>query len=155
MVSYRHGANRRCMSRALQSPTKGAIVERSAIPDSLGDSNMSKFLSLAAAAMLFTGLSFVVADEATDKVTLEGEGLCAKCALAETDECQNALIVTKDGKKTTYYMAKNDVAKKAHGSVGFCGAKVDKTVKVKVVGTVKKVDDKMVLTAEKITKVVD
>jgi hypothetical protein len=114
---------------------------------------MSKLLGLAAAAMLFTGLSFVVADEPSAKVTLEGEGLCAKCALSETDACQNALIVTKDGKKTTYYMVMDAVAKKAHKGVGLCGASKEKPVKLKVVGTVEKKDDKMVLTAEKITKV--
>ena len=38
------------------------------------------------------------------KVTIKGDGMCAKCALKETKTCQNAVIVTKDGKKTTYYL---------------------------------------------------
>jgi heme-binding NEAT domain protein len=115
-----------------------------------GNSNMSKLLSLAAfAAVLFLAPSFVVAEE---KVTIEGDGLCAKCALEETESCQNAVIVTKDGKKTTYYLAKNDVATNAHKSIGFCGASKEKPVKVKVVGTAEKKDDKWIFTAENIKK---
>ena len=31
---------------------------------------------------------------ADDPVTLNGVGLCAKCALGETDSCQNAIKLT-------------------------------------------------------------
>jgi hypothetical protein len=112
---------------------------------------MRKLLLLACAAVLFSGLALVkAADE--KKVTITGEGMCAKCALKETKTCQNAVIVTKDGKKETYYLVHEGVAKKSHGSMGFCQATKDDPIKVKVVGTVEKKDDKLVMTAETIDK---
>jgi Family of unknown function (DUF6370) len=112
---------------------------------------MRKLLLLACAAVLFSGLALVkAADE--KKVTITGEGMCAKCALKETKTCQNAVIVTKDGKKETYYLVHEGVAKKSHGSMGFCQATKDDPIKVKVTGTVEKKDDKLVMTAETIDK---
>jgi len=112
---------------------------------------MRKLLMLAAAGILVSGLAFVKAAEG-EKVTISGEGLCAKCALKETKTCQNAVIVTKDGKKETYYLVVNDIAKKAHQKEGFCQATKDDPIKVKVTGTVEKKDDKLMMTAEKIEK---
>ena len=40
---------------------------------------MRKLLMLAAAGVLFSGLALVKADDGK-KVTIEGEGMCAKCA---------------------------------------------------------------------------
>jgi hypothetical protein len=112
---------------------------------------MRKLLLLAAAGVLFSGLALVkAADE--KKVTITGEGMCAKCALKETKSCQNAVIVTKDGKKETYYLVHEGIAKKSHGSMGFCMATKDDPIKVKVTGTVEKKDDKLVMTAETIDK---
>jgi hypothetical protein len=112
---------------------------------------MRKLLLLACAAVLFSGLALVkAADE--KKVTITGEGMCAKCALEETKSCQNAVIVTKDGKKETYYLVHEGIAKKSHGSMGFCMATKDDPIKVKVTGTVEKKDDKLVMTAETIDK---
>ena len=112
---------------------------------------MRKLLLLACAAVLFSGLALVkAADE--KKVTITGEGMCAKCALEETKTCQNAVIVTKDGKKETYYLVHEGIAKKSHGSMGFCQATKDDPIKVKVTGTVEKKDDKLVMTAETIDK---
>ena len=70
--------------------------------------------------------------------------MCGKCALKETKSCQNAVIVTKDGKKTTYYLVHEGVSKKSHGSMGFCRPTKDDPIKVKVTGTVEKKDDKLV-----------
>lgn len=112
---------------------------------------MRKLLVLAAAGVLVSGLAFVQAADDT-KVTISGDGLCAKCALKETKSCQNAVIVTKDGKKETYYLVANDIAKKAHSKEGFCQATKDEPIKVKVTGTVEKKDDKLLMTAEKIEK---
>jgi len=114
---------------------------------------MRKLLMLAAAVVLFSGLSLVQADDKGKKVTLQGDGMCAKCALKETKTCQNVVIVTKDDKKTTYYILHDAVAKKAHQKVGFCQATKDDPAKVKVTGTCEKKDDKLVVTAEKIEKV--
>ena len=80
------------------------------------------------------------ADEGKSE-TITGTGLCAKCSLKETDSCQNAIQVEKGGKKTTYYLAKNDVSTKFHENI--CKT----SQKVKATGTVKKVDGKMELTA--------
>ncbi len=113
---------------------------------------MRKVLALLAAGVLFSGLGLLRADEGDKKITIEGDGMCAKCALKETKTCQNVVIVTKDGEKKTYYLAKNKTAKDAHGSMGFCRASKDKPVKVKVTGTCKKEDGKLVLTASKIEK---
>jgi hypothetical protein len=115
---------------------------------------MRKLLVLAVAGVLFSGLTVLRADKADDekKVTISGEGMCAKCALKETKTCQNVVIETKDGKKTTYYLVANKVAKDAHQRDGFCRATKEDPVKVKVTGTVVKKDDKMELTAEKIEK---
>jgi type 1 fimbria pilin len=82
----------------------------------------------------------------TDKeVTIKGEGKCAKCALHETEKCQN-VIETKDksGKKVVYYLAKNDVSDEFHGKI--CKGPQKVTAK----GTVKEVDGKKELTVSKI-----
>jgi len=112
---------------------------------------MRKLLMLAAAGFLLSGLNSAKAEG--EKVTLTGEGMCAKCALKETKDCQNAVIVTKDGKKVTYYLVANDVSKAAHSKEGFCMATKDDPIKVKITGTFEKKDDgKLHFTAEKIEK---
>lgn len=79
-------------------------------------------------------------------VTLKGTGTCAKCGLGESGGCQNVVQVKKDGKTVTYYMEKNEVAKKFHKNV--CSGTTPVTVK----GTVTKKGKKMVVTAKSITK---
>jgi hypothetical protein len=113
---------------------------------------MRKLLALAAVGVFCSGLSILKAAGTDDKVTLKGDGMCAKCALKETDSCQNAVIVTKDGEKKTYYIVHDDVAKKAHSSLGFCRATKEKPAKVKITGTSEEKDGKLVFTAEKIEK---
>jgi len=113
---------------------------------------MRKVLILAAVGVLFSGLGLLKAADGGTKVTIKGDGLCAKCALKEQPKCQNVVIVTKDGKETKYYLEKNDVANKAHSKMGFCQATKDDPAKVKVTGTCEKKDDKLVVTAETIEK---
>jgi hypothetical protein len=79
-----------------------------------------------------------------DKVTLSGEGKCAKCALKETDKCQNVIEVTKGDKKTKYYLTQNDISKNFHGDLCHGPQKVTAT------GTVKTVDGKKEFTVSKI-----
>lgn len=110
---------------------------------------MSKLFALLAAGVLFSGMSFVLAAEKGKEITITGDGLCAKCALKETKACQNAVIVTKDGKSTTYYLEKNEFFKDAHTKLGLCGASKDAPVKVKVTGTCEKKDGKLVVTPTK------
>jgi hypothetical protein len=105
-----------------------------------------------AVAVLFAGASLLVrADEGT-KVTIKGQAQCAKCALHETTSCQNVVVVTENGKETKYYLEMNDVSKKAHQSIGFCGAKQGTGPEVKVVGICKKEGEKLVVTPESIEK---
>ncbi|WP_165065444.1 DUF6370 family protein [Paludisphaera rhizosphaerae] len=114
---------------------------------------MHKLLMLAVCGVLTIGLGVAVADDGK-KITIEGEGLCAKCALSETETCQNVVTVEKDGKKTKYYLEKNEFFKDAHTGLGICGAKKESPVKVKVVGTCVEKDGKKILTpTEKIAKV--
>jgi hypothetical protein len=117
---------------------------------------MRKLLTLAAVGVLFSGLSLLRAADEGKKETIKGEALCGKCALKETKECQNVVIVTKDGKKTNYYLEKNEFFKAAHGDLGICTAPKEEPVKVKVTGTVVKKEDKLILTpTEKIEKLED
>jgi len=112
---------------------------------------MRKFFTLLAVTVFCSGVAL-----AAEVVTITGEGKCAKCALKETKTCQNAVIVEKDGMKKTYYLAQNDVAKKAHAKDGFCRASKEEPIKVKVTGTCVEKDGKHLLTpTEKITKVED
>jgi Family of unknown function (DUF6370) len=114
---------------------------------------MRKLLAVLAAGVLFSSVGFGMLRAADDeKKTLKGDGMCAKCALKEKDSCQNVVIVTKDGEKKTYYIVHDTVAKKAHGSMGFCKASKDSPAKVKITGTVKEEEGKLVFTAEKIEK---
>jgi Family of unknown function (DUF6370) len=113
---------------------------------------MRKLLMLAAVGVMFSGVSALMAND-DKKVTITGEGMCGKCALKETKSCQNVVIEDKDGKKTTYYIVHDAVAKKAHQRDGFCQATKADPIKVKVTGTVEEKDGKQVLTAEKIEKV--
>ena len=104
--------------------------------------------------MLLTGIAGLVllalatptfAAEKGKEKTISGEAKCAKCALKETAKCQTVIQTEgKDGKKVTYYLVNNDVAKAFHDNV--CTG----TKKVTAKGTVKEVDGKHEFEAEKI-----
>lgn len=114
---------------------------------------MRKLIPVLAVAVAFCGLSLLAgAADDKEKVKLEGMAQCAKCALKETKECQNVVVVTKDGKETKVYMVMNDVAKEAHQSAGFCSAKKGSGPTVKVEGTWED-KEKNLLLPEKIEKV--
>jgi len=81
---------------------------------------------------------------AEDEKTVTGEGKCAKCALKETDSCQNVVQVMEGNKTVTYYLVHNDVSKKFHENI------CKETKKITVTGTVKEVDGKQQLTPTKI-----
>ena len=80
-------------------------------------------------------------------LTITGEGKCGKCALKETEKCQNVVQVEKDGKKTTYYLvdkADSKISKDFHSNL--CqGSK-----KVTATGECKKVDGKLQVTVSKL-----
>jgi len=94
----------------------------------------------------------VFADEDGKSVTITGEGKCGKCALKETEKCQNVVQVEKDGKKTTYYLvdkADSKISKDFHSNL--CqGSK-----KVTAAGDCKKVDGKLQVTVSKLELVKD
>ena len=96
-------------------------------------------LSLAGLFLTNTATTSFAAEPKT--VTITGEGKCAKCALKETDKCQNVIQTQEDGKTVTYYVVKNDVADAFHKNV--CQA----TKKVTAKGTVAEVKGKKQLTA--------
>lgn len=108
---------------------------------------MRKMLALVAAGVVFSSLGLLRADEKGTKVTIKGDGLCAKCGLKEKDAktCQNVVIVTKGEKKTKYYLT-GDLSKQAHQKLGFCSASKDEPVKVEVTGNCEKKGDKLVVT---------
>lgn len=93
------------------------------------------------AAGLLTASHAMAADA---EVTLVGEGECAKCALGKTDTCQNALVVTTDGKEQIYYLAQNALSQKFHDNV------CTENKQIKVTGVVKETDGKKEITATSI-----
>lgn len=100
---------------------------------------MRKLFSLLAATVLCSGVVL-----AAEVMTITGEGKCAKCALKETDKCQNVIQVEEGGKTTSYYLAPNKVAKAYHKTV--CTT----TVKTTATGDVTEKDGKKILTATEI-----
>jgi len=88
----------------------------------------------------------LAADEGKEgkKVTITGMGKCAKCALKETEKCQNVIQTEKGGKTVTYYLAKNTISDDFHSNV------CKEAKKVRATGTVKEVDGKKELTVTKI-----
>lgn len=82
-------------------------------------------------------LALQVSPAATEnEKTIVGDGACAKCTLKETKDCQHAIIADEDGKKVTYYVTQNAVAKEFGDSL--CSEKK----KIKATGKVKVVNDK-------------
>ncbi len=77
------------------------------------------------------------------EITVTGEAQCAKCNLKQATECQTVIVSEKNGKKTTYYLAKNAISDAFHEEV--CKAPKAATV----TATCKKEGDKLVLTASK------
>jgi len=80
-------------------------------------------------------------------ITFKGKGCCAKCCLKIADKCQNVFVVEKNGKKTRYFLADNKVSKGFHKNI--CKG----IHEITVVGVCRKVDGKLVVTAEKLEKV--
>ncbi len=109
---------------------------------------MKKLLLAGITGLMLLGLAIptFAADSGKGKEhTIKGEAKCAKCMLHESDKCQTVIqSEAKNGKKVTYYLADNEVAKKFHHDVCQDAKKVTAT------GTVKKVDGKQMLTASNI-----
>jgi DNA/RNA endonuclease YhcR with UshA esterase domain len=99
--------------------------------------------TLAAMTWALSGGAVLAADE-DKEVTIKGDAKCAHCALNEGTKCQTIIQTEKDGKKETYYLTENDVAKKFHADV------CKETKKVEAKGVVTKVDGKNQLKVSKI-----
>ena len=105
--------------------------------------NKSKLLTaiLTATALACFAANSFAADE---KVDITGEAKCGKCLLKDTKECLGVIQADKDGKLTTYYLVDNEASREFQGKL------CKQSKKVKASGTVKVVDGKMHLTADKI-----
>ena len=117
---------------------------------------MRKILTLVAVGVLFSAVGLLRADDKGKTITIKGDGMCAKCGLKDKDakKCQNVVIVTKDDKKTVYYLENNKYFGESHKALGLCTASKDEPVKVEVTGTCEKKGDKLVMTpTEKIKKI--
>jgi Family of unknown function (DUF6370) len=79
-----------------------------------------------------------------ETMTITGMGKCAKCALHQTDKCQNVVEVEKDGKTTTYWLV-GDKSKAFHHD-NLC----KESKKVTATGKVEEKDGKMVMTVTEI-----
>ena len=81
------------------------------------------------------------------EVTVTGEGKCAKCALKETDKCQNVIQVKEGGTTVNYYLTPNAVSKDFHENL------CKESKQVMATGKVKEVNGKKELTPTKIVLV--
>jgi hypothetical protein len=82
---------------------------------------------------------------AEESVTLNGVGLCAKCALGQTETCQNAIKLDEDGKEVVYLLTVNDVSKAFHKNV--CSGSAN----ISAVGKFAEVGGKKFFTANKLS----
>jgi hypothetical protein len=76
-------------------------------------------------AMVFAlALTVTAEDKKADKeVKLTGTLVCGKCALKETDECSNVLMVKEDGKTVNYYFKDDGKKEKYHEDICRAGKK--------------------------------
>lgn len=105
-------------------------------------------IALSAVGLFVTAAASSTFAAEPETVTVTGEGKCAKCAMKETEKCQNVIEAKEDGKAVKYYLVQNKVSTDFHGNV------CQKTKKVTAKGTVKEVKGKKEFTATEI-KVVE
>ncbi len=96
------------------------------------------------AILLLCGVSSLRA-VAEESVTLNGVGLCAKCALGQTDSCQNAIKMSVNGKEVIYLLTANDVSKAFHKNICTGSAEIS------AVGVFQEAGGKKVFTASKLS----
>jgi hypothetical protein len=101
---------------------------------------MKKIALLSTVALLSLG-AIVRADSPQ---TLKGEAVCAKCELHQTDTCQNAIRVTKDGKTEVILCDANAVSKGFHKTI--CHGPANVTAE----GTITEKDGKKTIALTKI-----
>lgn len=99
-------------------------------------------IMIVGAVMLLT-LALTSPAFAREVETITGMGKCAKCALHETDKCQNVVEVEKDGKTVKYYLT-GKASKDFHDNL------CKESQKVTVTGNVKEKDGKMMMAVKTI-----
>ena len=82
--------------------------------------------------------------EDSGPITVTGMGKCAKCALHQSDKCQNVVEVEKDGKTTTYWLT--GAKSKAFHHDNLC----QDTKKVTVTGTLSEKGGKQMINVSEI-----
>jgi hypothetical protein len=87
---------------------------------------------LVGVAIVFALTLTVKAEEKGKEVKLEGKLVCGKCALKETDDCSNVLIVKEDDKEVKYYLKDDGKKESYHKDICTAGKKGKE---VKVTGT--------------------
>jgi hypothetical protein len=102
-----------------------------------------KIMALLVISGLLVGLQAGLAAPDAEK-TITGDGACAQCVLKETKECQHTITAEEGGKKVTYYLTQNKVAKEFGNQL--CAEKK----KVTATGMVKTVAGKQILLPTKI-----
>lgn len=109
---------------------------------------LARALAAVAAAGLLLVAPAAQAADAAKEVTLTGKLACAMCILKqkEVTTCTNVLVVSEGGKEVVYALADNAVTKPL--TMVAC----EKTLPVKVTGTVTAVAGKKTLTATKVEK---
>ena len=86
-------------------------------------------LAIAALSCFFTVPAANAKDKEKDK-TVTGVAKCAKCALHQSETCQNVIEVKKGNKTTSYYLVDNDVSKAFHENICKGSKNVRATFKV-------------------------
>lgn len=104
--------------------------------------NSSMIAGFIALMMLVAAVSAFADDAAT--ITITGMGKCAKCALHQSDKCQNVVEVEKDGKTTTYWLT--GAKSKAFHHDNLC----QDSKKVTVTGTLSEKDGKQMIKVSEI-----
>lgn len=105
---------------------------------------MKNWTGFLGAILLLCGVSSLRA-VAEESVTLNGVGLCAKCALGQTDSCQNAIKMSVNGKEVIYLLTANDVSKAFHKNICTGSAEIS------AVGVFQEAGGKKVFTASKLS----
>jgi hypothetical protein len=105
-------------------------------------------LAAVACAGLLAAATSAQAADAGQQVTVTGKLACAMCILKQADakSCKNVLVASEGGKAVLYALADNEVAK------AYTMAACEKTLPVKVTGTVTEAAGKKTITATKVEK---
>ncbi len=106
---------------------------------------MKRLFCYSVAACLLSGGLFHSASAEDELLTLRGEGMCAKCELQRTEDCQNAVKVTVDGKETVYLLTPNEASKAFHRNI--CSG----TAPITIVGVFTEIDDQKFFVANKLS----